>query len=105
MNDSALIVLTREPKAWRDGGRSYALMIDGQQVGKIRRGQRLEHYTAPGRHEIYMKISWCQSQVLTVDVSSGDVVKLHCEPGGRADEALADVVTGSKAYIRLTRLD
>jgi hypothetical protein len=102
---AAWMVLTREPKAWRDGGRSYGLIVDGQQVAKIKRGQRLEHSLTPGEHEIYMKISWCQSPVMKIQVSAGEVVRLHCAPGGSASEALGDVLAGSKTYISLTRLE
>jgi hypothetical protein len=104
-NGEARIILTREPKAWRDGGRSYGLIVDGQQVAKIRRGQYLEHALSPGEHEIYMKISWCQSPLIKIQASPGEVIRLHCAPGGSAHEALGDVLVGSKAYISLTRLE
>jgi hypothetical protein len=103
-NGEARLVLTREPKAWRDGGRSYGLIVDGEKVAKIRRGQHLEHPLAPGEHEIYMKISWCRSPVVRINVSPGDVIRLHCAPGGPATEALGDVLVGSKGYISLTRV-
>jgi hypothetical protein len=103
-NGEARIVLTREAKAWRDGGRRYGLIVDGQQVAKIKRGQRLEYPLSPGEHEIYMKISWCQSPVMNIEVGPGEVIRLHCAPGGPAGDALGDVLTGNKAYISLTRL-
>ncbi len=100
----ASIILTRDRGGWRDFARSYAVMIDGEQVAKVRRGQRLELPLAPGRHDVFLKIDWCRSPRLDVDARPGEVIQLACGPGGSPGAALATVVVNTESYIRLTRL-
>jgi hypothetical protein len=104
-NGAAKIVLTREPKAWRDSLRSYGLIVDGERVAKIRQGQRIEHPLPPGEHEVYMKISWCQSPVLRLQAAPGEVISLHCAPGGSTAQGLGDALARTNAYISLRRLE
>jgi hypothetical protein len=100
----ARIVLSRERGAWRDLVRSYGVVIDGEQVAKIKRGERIELPVTPGRHEIFMRIDWCTSPTMHLDVRPGDYIQLWCAPGGSATAGLAQVVVGSRSYIRLGRI-
>lgn len=100
----AVIVLSRKQWSWRDGLRGYAVMIDGKQVAKVRRGQTVDVRIAPGRHEIFLQISWCRSPSIQVDAHSGEVIKMYCQPGGPVDSALRDTLGNANAYINLTRI-
>lgn len=100
----ALIVLTREKRGWRDRARSYVVMLDGEQVAKVKRGERLEFPVTAGRHEIHLQISWCKSPSVQVVATPGEVIDLFCAPGGSANAALGDVLGGSKEYIHLARV-
>jgi len=104
-SDGAAIVLTRKRRAWRDGARGYQVMLDGEQVAMIKRGQTLELPVAPGRHEILLKVSWCHSPVVEVDARPGEVIHMFCQPGGPAGTALFDTVANTRGYISLTRSD
>ena len=88
IGNGASIVLTRERGGWRDRGRSYVVMIDGEQAAKVRHGQRLELPITPGRHEIFLKIDWCRSPSIELDARPGEVIQLSCAPGGSAGSAL-----------------
>jgi hypothetical protein len=99
----ALIVLTRK-RAWRDGLRGYAVLIDGEPIAKIRNGQRLVLPVKPGRHEVFLKISWCRSPSLHLDTEPGEVTELACEPRGPARGGLGDVLHAPGEYIRLVRV-
>jgi hypothetical protein len=103
VDDRTLIVLSRK-RAWRDRLRSYAVVMDGEPVGKIRSGQRLQLPVTPGSHEIFLKIDWCRSPALHVDAQPGEVIELSCESAGPARSGLGDVLHASDQYIRLTRL-
>ena len=103
ISNGATIVLTRAQGAWRDRYRGYAVMIDGEEVAKVRRGQRLEFPVTRGLHEIFLKVDWCRSPSVVVDAQPDEVIRLSCEPGGSARQGLSDVVADTQGYIQLTR--
>ena len=43
--------------------------------------QPLELPVAAGRHEVFLKISWCRSSVVEIDAQAGEVIRLFCAPG------------------------
>jgi len=113
----AVIALNRSPGGWRDSRRSYSVVLDGQKVAKVRRGERLELPVLVGRHEIYLKIDWCTSQTVELEATPGAVIEMFCEPEPegafteRPDDPtwldvreLAEDLTGGRNwYIRLVR--
>jgi hypothetical protein len=90
------IVLSRDRRGPRDLLRSYAVIVDGEQVAKIRRGQRLELPVAAGRHVIFLKIDWCKSPNVEFEAQPGEKIQLTCAPGG------PDI--NAESYIRLQRV-
>jgi hypothetical protein len=103
-DEGATVVLTRARGGWRDRARGYAVMIDGQEVAKVRHGQRLELPVTPGRHEIFLSIDWCRSPTVTVHPQPGELIRLFCEPAGSAREGLRAVNNrNADTYIRLVR--
>jgi hypothetical protein len=101
----ALIIISRSRGAWRDIARSYRVMLDGDQVAKVRRGQTVELPVTPGRHEVFLQIDWCSSPVVEVDAHPREIIKMICEPGGNAFAGLQDVTARTDTYISLTRVD
>lgn len=95
----ASVVLSRDRKGSRDIFRSYKVIIDGQEAGRIKRGQRLEFPLTPGRHVIFLRIDWCSSPRLELDVQPGQTVRLVCAPGGSP----RDGITDRNTYIDLHR--
>src|SRR5450759_3770666 len=89
------VVLSRERRGPRDLLRSYAVIIDGEQVAKIKRGQRLELSVSPGRHVIFLKIDWCRSPEVEIEATPGQKIQLTCAPGGPNFNA--------ESYIQLQR--
>lgn len=102
--DVAMVVLSRQRRASRDGLRSYLVMLDGRRVAKVRRGGTVEVPVPPGRHEIHLKIDWCRSPSIEFDAHSGEVINLFAESGGSAFDGINDVLGGSGDYISLTRV-
>jgi hypothetical protein len=78
---SSSIVVSRDRRGWRDRARSYGIVIDGKQVAKIKRGQRIELPIASGWHEILMRINWGDSQSIQLDVLPGESIQLFCTTG------------------------
>jgi hypothetical protein len=56
-------------------------VIDGKQVAKIKRGQRIELPIASGRHEILMRVNWGESPTIQLDVIPGESIELFCTTG------------------------
>jgi hypothetical protein len=103
--DDATIVVSRKHGGYRDWFRSYAIMVDGNPVGKIKRGQRVELSVSHGQHELFLKIDWCASRSITFDVQPGTVIEFFCAPGGPAAGGLQDVLGDTGQYITLIRVD
>jgi hypothetical protein len=75
------IVVSRNRRGWRDRARSYDIVIDGQQVANIKRGQRMELPVLSGRYQVFMRINWGTSESIQIDVPPGESVELFCRTG------------------------
>lgn len=104
MNDATLstVTVSRRPGGYRDRARAYKVMLDGQQVAKIKAGQRHSQPIPPGAHRVKMKIDWTGSQVEEFTVEPGATAEFHCEPNGFFLNLFWQIFTGSK-WIRLQR--
>lgn len=71
------IKITRD-RGYADKGRLYKVICNGECIGKIRDGETKEFESAAGNKEIYMKIDWCRSNKMTVDVPEEGTVSLLC---------------------------
>jgi hypothetical protein len=60
--------------------RAYRVMVDGDDVGEVNRGQSRLFNISSGQHEVHLGIDWCRSPSIEVDVTSGDTVGLVCWP-------------------------
>jgi hypothetical protein len=96
------ITLKRLRRPIGDVLRTYNVVIDGNTVGDIRRGESKTFDVPPGRHEIHLEIDWAKSRNLELNLSSGDVASLTCSarPPNAGWTALA-----SKNYIKLEIVD
>lgn len=97
----SVIRLRRQQSGWRDLLRAYRILIDGQSVGLIRRGQVREITVAPGLHTIQLKIDWCNSQELPMDIKAGEAIGFTCAAGSALRFWDPFVNTGN--YIHLAR--
>jgi hypothetical protein len=96
----SVISVSRRPGGWRDRLRRYRVMIDGQQVAWIKNGQQVDVPVTPGRHTVFLQISWARSPRLEVDAAPGQTVSLQCAPTN-----MPPVGPGADAYIDLRRTD
>lgn len=76
----AKLVISREKALWQDRARQYAVVVDGEEVGKIGNGGELSVDLAPGSHTVQMRIDWCSSPALEVSLQAGNTVYLACGP-------------------------
>lgn len=99
---AATIVISRKDGGSRDRFRSYAIMVDGNLVGKVKRGQRVELPVSHGRHELFLKIDWCTSRSITFGAQPGAVIEFFCEPGEPAVAGIPGLLGNAGQYITLT---
>ncbi|MDP4504018.1 hypothetical protein [Nonomuraea turcica] len=89
------IVIARQRSGWRDRSRAYTVLIDGAQVGSLRRGGVLEIDVSPGQHVVQLKIDWTGSAPHNITVPpASEVNMIACS--GKAWRALIDMITGAE---------
>jgi hypothetical protein len=94
----SVIALSRAPGGWRDRLRRYQVVLDGEQVAAIKRGERIDLPVSPGTHSIFLKIDWARSPRLQLDIAPGQVVTLECAPTDSPP-----LGPGAETYIDLRR--
>ena len=98
----ATIEVRRAANKWSDRRRAYKVMIDGSEVGKVDNGESEGYRVAPGVHEVYLKIDWCRSEKLPLDVGPGETKTI--EANGRNPFAILYWITiGRSRYIAVTQ--
>ena len=74
--------IRRRRSAFHDRLRSYRVIVDGNDVGRIRAGEAWEYDVSPGHHTIRLRIDWTGSPSLAIQFSPGEVVELEVEKIG-----------------------
>ncbi|MCK8818032.1 DUF2846 domain-containing protein [Natroniella sulfidigena] len=77
MEASAKIKLLRTSQAV-NSGRDYEIYLNGEQEGEIANGEEEIIEVRPGEHEIYVKIDWCKSKKMILNLDEDEEVKLIC---------------------------
>jgi hypothetical protein len=81
------ITITRDAPLRRDRLRHYRVIIDGEFAGLIGHGNAEAFDVTPGRHIVELKIDWCSSPPLIVDVRR-EGARLVCGPNWTAWRSL-----------------
>jgi hypothetical protein len=79
----AELTVSRSPQRWPDRLRGYRLVVDGKSVASLKRGQSVSVPVQPGHHRIWMRIDWCRSRILDVELGDNERVVLTCRSGVR----------------------
>ena len=58
--------------------RSYVVILDGQSVGKLKRGREMVLDTTPGTHTLQLKIDWCKSQAVSFSLAEAQSASFKC---------------------------
>jgi hypothetical protein len=87
MNGPAELRITRQRFAWRDRFRSYRVLLDDVEVGRLRNGGEQVLPIAPGWHSLQIRIDWAGSEKRLFEAMPGEEVGFVC--GARVRPALA----------------
>jgi len=93
--DGARVKISRSAHGYRDSLRRYKVLIDGVEVGRVKRGETVETIVGPGHHTLSIVIDWITSE-LTFDVGERDAVHFLCSPGGSCRNAPRDLKSGAQ---------
>ena len=75
----SVLVVRRAHASWADRARKYRVLVDGGQRAEIGDDETVQIPVTPGRHVIRMKIDWCRSRDLQVDLRHGEILRLECK--------------------------
>lgn len=103
-DETSATIVVRRPADWsfareRDLLRSYVVLVDGEKVGRLRRGNELKLRVPPGRHGVRARIDWTGSPEVAVDVAADERAVLLVQPTGSA--LRFDQVFGTGRYLNL----
>lgn len=96
----AEIQLVRQGGRWVDRLRAYHVRLDGGQIGEVRAGETLHFEVGPGHHEVQLKIDWCWSRKIQLDLDAGSSVQLRCRSRSLLT-AFYGMTFGRRDYIKV----
>lgn len=74
---NAIIRVTRTT-SYADRIRAYRIVIDGQEVARVRAGQSVDIPATLGAHTVVARVDWCGSPTLNCNTHQGEVIQLEC---------------------------
>lgn len=96
---SGKITVTRTANLLRDRARRYKVFVDGDLCGLIAIGQHFNFPVAAGSHDVQIRIDWCSSPTVRVEVPPSGVAALECGPGSPVP--FYNITFGRKKYVSL----
>ncbi|HEX3898998.1 MAG TPA: hypothetical protein VHW74_07480 [Mycobacteriales bacterium] len=74
------IRIQREANAYADRRRKYRILVDGEELGAIGRGDTIDIPLDPGRHSVWMRIDWTGSEMATFVLEADETIEFVCRP-------------------------
>lgn len=63
------MIILKRGKGYADKMRAYTVLLDGNEIGKIRQGESKQFQAQEGKHTLQLKIDWCISKPITFDLA------------------------------------
>jgi hypothetical protein len=83
-DEPTLLRLTRQTSPHSDRARKYRVLLDGDEVARLKWGERLELPVSPGSHRLRLKIDWTGSPELQFTIEPGQALNFVCRPARSA---------------------
>jgi hypothetical protein len=97
------LVVERASSGWVDRFRAYQIVVDGETRAEICRGEAQEVEVDPGEVEVFLRVDWCKSRAMRVQIAPGVEARLACRSRSVLT-ALYGITIGRDDYVRLERL-
>jgi hypothetical protein len=95
------LIVRRQKALWQDRMRSYRVYVDGVEVAQVANGAEVQTAITPGEHVVQLKIDWCRSKSLNVNVRPGESLTLECGPNSTPLLALVFITLLHGQYLWL----
>jgi hypothetical protein len=82
-----------------DWFRGYTVILDGETIGRIGRGEELVREAGTGRHELKLAIDWASSRPVEFELTDGQEVLIRCWPAVNPLRALRYMTVGRRQWI------
>src|SRR5262245_26768413 len=102
MPDNTCTIRFVRPSGYPDRIRSYKMLVNGVQVGKIANGETLEVTVAAGTAVIEATIDWAKARPLTISTVANQTVEIEVRNRRSALLGLWAVTFASNNYLSLT---
>jgi hypothetical protein len=97
----AELIVRRRAAWWQDRMRDYIVLVDGSERGRVGNDAEVRVHVEPGRHRVQLKIDWCGSPVVDVDVPEGVAQVPDCGPNATPLTAFFHVIFRAGHYLTL----
>jgi hypothetical protein len=95
-------LIVRRCAAWyQDRMRDYIVLVDGSERGRVGNDADVRVHVEPGRHHVQLKIDWCGSPAVDVDVPEGTSQVLDCGPNATPLTVFFYVIFRAGHYLTL----
>jgi len=68
--------------------RGLKVYIDEDHVGSVARGSSSDFNVSPGTHKLYVKMDWCSSQPVVINLDKDEEVPFLAKPPGNNSVAV-----------------
>jgi hypothetical protein len=102
VDDNTSTIRLVRPALFVDALRSYRILINGKEAGKISHNSTLEISVPAGPVTIEARLDWTRSQPLTINAVPGQTLEIEVRNHWGASRALWAISLGRNTYLLLT---
>jgi hypothetical protein len=99
------ISVERDDQPFRDRLRSYEIVLDGETVGRVKRGETVDVVADAGHHELHLTIDWARSPSVEFDLAEGQECLIRCWSNVSPRRARYFMTQGRDEWIGLEMVD
>jgi hypothetical protein len=93
------IIVQRETKGFGDRFRSYRVVLDGETVGRVKRGESFSVEADAGAHQLHFAVDWARSPSVDLALAEQEQAVVRCWPNVRPLLALYFMTLGRGRWI------
>lgn len=97
----ATITVDRDKTVWTDRARAYKVLVDGEDQATVRSGASATITVPPGEHTIEVRIDWCSSPAVHLEVTPGSTHRLRCRANANPLTVLYYTLLARNRYLAL----